>query len=107
MTNTHFAPPYFWAIMGEIVIYNAAVLVMFSYLKRRHPQTWVAMGSPSFLNNSIKNNFQFLGFMFGRKYLALKDAKLNRLCICIWALAALFPLMWVAGGIFGLLPAQP
>jgi hypothetical protein len=56
---------------------------MWAYLKRSHPKTWTDMGSPSFLNSSIKNNFLFLGFLFGRKYRILKDRKLNQLCLAI------------------------
>lgn len=71
---------------------------MFSYLKRAHPEAWDKLGRPSFLNNSIQNNFLFFGFMIHRKYLALKDPKLNQLCLTIWVVFDLCILLMIAFG---------
>ena len=81
--------PLFLFFMSEIILALVVVFYMFNYLKRMHPETWAQIGSPSFLNNSIKNNFLFIGFMFRRKYLTLGDPKLNQLCLLIWALHAI------------------
>lgn len=94
--------PFFWTFFcvygGTVIIYLAAVVYMFSYLRRAHPQTWTEIGSPSFLNNSVKNNFLFLGFIFRRRYCALGDEKLNRLCLLILVLFGVCSVMFVAFG---------
>lgn len=104
---TYFAPPYFWVCFGEVIIYLAVFLRLFYYLKRAHHATWVELGSPSFLNNSIANNFKTTGFLWGKKYRELADPMVDRR---IWALRGLFlllPVLVVAGLVFGLFPPQP
>lgn len=95
-------PPFFWTFFciygGTIIFYLAIVLYLFSYMKRMHPQAWAEIGSPSFLNNSIKNNFLFFGFLFRRKYYALGDEKLNRLCLLILALFVACSIMFIGFG---------
>jgi hypothetical protein len=93
-------PPFFWInffIFGVMVLfYNVVVLYMFSYLKRVHPEAWADIGSPSLLNNSIKNNFLFFGFLLSRKYRVLGDQKLNQLCLVIWILFGVCLLMFLS-----------
>jgi hypothetical protein len=58
-----------WAAFIVCVIaYLCCVKSLFSYLKAHHPATWMALGSPTlFLNNSIRNNWVFLKFLFSRE----------------------------------------
>jgi hypothetical protein len=82
-----FFPALFWALFGLVVFYNALVLYLFSNLKRAHQTVWIELGSPSFFNNSIANNWKFFGFLFGQKRLSFSDRKVDRL---IWIIRALF-----------------
>ena len=77
----------FWALLSLVILYNALVLYLFSYLKQAHQTTWLELGSPSFLNNSIANNWKFFGFLFGQKRLSFSDPKVDRL---VWIIRTLF-----------------
>jgi hypothetical protein len=58
-----------WAAFVVCVIaYLCCVKSLFSYLKAHHPATWMSLGSPTlFLNNSIRNNWVLLKFLFSRE----------------------------------------
>ena len=101
---THAAPPYFWICFGEVVVYLAVFFRFFYYLKRAHHSTWVELGSPSLLNNSIANNFKTLGFLWGNKYSNLSDPTVDRFIWIVRGLLVLAPVMWAIGFIFGLFP---
>src|SRR5579883_391289 len=101
---THFALPYFWACFVEVIFYNAAALNLFYYLKRSHHLMWVELGSPSFLNNSIANNFKTFGFLWSARYLKLNDPGVNRRMWLVRGLFVLAPLMWSIGFICNLFP---
>lgn len=48
------------------------------HLKRSHPETWEALGSPLIiLNNTPKNNILTLKFLLGSSHRTLNDVKLN------------------------------
>jgi hypothetical protein len=84
---TQQSTPYFWFFFGEVIVYLIACNFLFYYLRRVHRPVWVDLGSPTFLNNSIANNFKFLGFLWGGSYVRLSDPQLTRL---IWLIRALF-----------------
>ncbi len=49
-------------------------------LKRRHPETWESLGSPTLLlNNSMANAARLLRFVHGKHYRELHDDELNRI----------------------------
>lgn len=51
------------------------------YIKMNHQQQWVELGSPSlFWNNSLRNNYLFLRFLFTRSYVKHSDPKLTWAC---------------------------
>jgi len=56
---------------------GAALLLVHDFLrnlKHNHPTRWHELGEPSlFLNNSLRNNFLVLQFLFRKEYLHLKD----------------------------------
>ena len=84
----YIAPPFVWGILAVVVIYLAAVGYFMNYLKTAHREMWLELGSPSILlNNSIRNSFLTLIFLFGGKYRTLNDPKLARM---IWGIRALF-----------------
>jgi hypothetical protein len=85
---TYVAPPFVWGVFAISVIYMASVGYLMRYLKNAHHETWTSLGSPSLiLNNSIRNGFLSLRFLFGSKYRTLNDPKLTKL---IWGTRALF-----------------
>lgn len=85
---TYIAPPFVWGILAITIIYMAFFGYLLNYLKKVHRKTWIDLGSPSIiLNNSIRNGFLSFGFLFGSKYRALNDQKLNKM---IWGARALF-----------------
>ena len=70
-----------WALMVIFLIAGFLVRAKFlKYLKEHHRETWLALGAPTnFLNNSIKHSLSELRFIFGGRFLLLKDGVLNRL----------------------------
>ena len=54
-------------------------------LRRRHPEVWEKLGSPTlFLNNSIKSNLRTLAFLKNRQYVELNDSQLTKLSKFLW-----------------------
>jgi hypothetical protein len=54
---------------------------LFSYLSKKHPDTYREMGSPSLImNNTPRNNMSFLSFILRNKYSAISDDFLNKRC---------------------------
>jgi ABC-type dipeptide/oligopeptide/nickel transport system permease subunit len=83
----YIAPPFIWVIFAVVIIYLATFIYLWAYLKRAHYDTWVQLGSPSFLNNSPLNSIRSLKYLFGGTYKVLGDRYLTRL---IWSIRALF-----------------
>ncbi len=67
----------FILFLAFVVFYLCYLFSTLSYLKRHHNAAWVELGSPSFLNNSIYNNFTVLQFLTMGRYKALGDPVLN------------------------------
>ena len=69
-----------------VLLWFTLVATLFRKLKSDHHDTYVQLGEPSlFWNNSIKNNFAFIGFLLGGKYKALNDRALTLQCtIMVW-----------------------
>ncbi|MCC7311381.1 MAG: hypothetical protein IT510_09090 [Sulfuritalea sp.] len=93
-------------IIGLSVVVALGVLVVvgmgltshiFSYLEKHHFLVWQRLGSPSLLiNNSAKNSWAFLQFIFSEGYGAIDDPKLARVCrVLRWCYLASFPLALV------------
>jgi hypothetical protein len=100
--NVYIAPPYVWVMFFVIVIYMTSILYLCSYLKRVHPDTWLKLGSPSFLNNSVLNGCRTTRFIFVSEYRSLSDPRLTRM---IWSIRSLFALiiaLYIFSLIFGL-----
>jgi hypothetical protein len=94
MDSVHYnvPPPFFWTVAALFVIYMACIFYFFRWMKRAHPDTWNDLGQPSvFWNNSLRNNWLFLGFLFSGRYRALKDAKF---AYWIWTLRAML-VLWI------------
>jgi hypothetical protein len=73
------------SFLDDLMIVYAAVFLIgagFGWLYRRrirefHPDTWRALGSPAFLNNSIANGFKSTEFLLRKRYESLNDPTLN------------------------------
>jgi hypothetical protein len=88
---------YFTLILG-IVFGFLLHFWLLSYLKTTHPRIWEALGSPTYLfSNTIPNNVVMLSFIYTRKYLQLKDGKLNTLCDIIFAYGILYLAYFIIG----------
>ena len=96
------------AILGAFGVCITAYLICIEafnyYIKREHRNVWLALGSPSFLNNSIANNWLLLKFFAGASYRTLSDPKVERFVQAVrvlflvnsaffLVLAALFPFL--------------
>ncbi|MBL6937446.1 MAG: hypothetical protein ISS15_14090 [Alphaproteobacteria bacterium] len=94
MTVASNAPgPFFWGVIAAIIVYNGSIAYLMRYLRQRHNETWVALGSPSlFLNNSIRNSILMLRYLFRSDYRSLGDPSLNRV---IWTVRTLFTIAGV------------
>jgi hypothetical protein len=69
-------------VLVIMMVFLAFVLIGFrfwigGYLKDKHFNTWVSLGTPSVLNNSALNIFRVMRFVAWREYRALKDPFLN------------------------------
>lgn len=70
----------FVLFLAFVVYYLRFVFLTLSYLRKHHHSAWVDLGSPSFLNNSIYNNFTVLQFLILGRYKALGDPILDARC---------------------------
>ncbi|MBV9572039.1 MAG: hypothetical protein JO056_12435 [Alphaproteobacteria bacterium] len=91
---------YPWSIFGVLVVtYLAAFQYTIYYLRDNHPETWVTIGSPSFLNNSPLNTWHTLKFFFSARHRVLQDERLSQLVTAIrllFAVDAVFFLVLLA-----------
>ena len=51
-----------------------------SILREPHTQKWKELGSLSFCNSTILNNYAFLKFLFTKQYVDLEGPDFHRLC---------------------------
>jgi hypothetical protein len=69
----------FSTLMAMVFVWFALILWTFHRLRTKHSETYEAIGSPSlFWNNSMRNNWLFLKFMYGGGWKMLDDRPLAR-----------------------------
>jgi len=95
-----------WALMMlAILVTLVSVHTLLKYLRENQVNTWHRLGDPSiFVNNSLRNNYMVLKFLFRKEYLALSDCLLTRMAtkvrvyyfISLSLLSALAMLFWVS-----------
>jgi hypothetical protein len=74
-------PFVFGLVLTALIAWFVLVARAFNLLRNTHPATYEKLGSPSlFYNNSIKNNFLFLKFLFQNEFETLNDPSLANLC---------------------------
>jgi hypothetical protein len=72
------ATAWFGSLFILAIVWLGLIVWLFRRLRLRHPATYEAMGSPSlFWNNSMRNNWLLLKFLFGGQWRALGDARLS------------------------------
>jgi hypothetical protein len=68
---------WFGILFAMAVIWLGLIFWMFRRLRVRHVATYEAIGSPSlFWNNSMRNNWLFIKFLFQGQWRSLDDAQL-------------------------------
>jgi hypothetical protein len=83
-------PILFWPFMVLVLAYLVVTGFFLNYLKRAHHEVWLELGSPTlFLNNSIKNGFLTLRFLYSARHKNLNDPHLTRFIWLIRGLSAL------------------
>jgi hypothetical protein len=66
-------------------------------LRKRHTQTWEALGRPTLLlNNSLTNSFAVLQFLWRREYHALDDSQSVKLAGILRVFLAVYVLLFVS-----------
>ena len=85
-----------------VFIWFIFIFYIFKRIKKFHYSTYFNLGQPSlFWNNSFKNNFLFLKFLFSRSYKILNDSVLKRLCdsliviLCIYVILFFYFIFYV------------
>jgi hypothetical protein len=74
----------FACLMVMVAVWFALLLWLFRRLRTRHPSTFEEIGSPSlFWNNSMRNNWLFLWFLFSSRPGQLNDPAIGRVAICM------------------------
>lgn len=70
-------------VLAVLTLFMLVVVLhskLLQQLKRRHPETWESLGSPTLLlANSMANSVRLLRFVHGKRYRELHDDELNRL----------------------------
>jgi hypothetical protein len=71
-----------WAmLLVMVLIWFGAVTWLFRHLRNHHQATYESIGSPTlFWNNSPRNNWLFVKFLFGSRWKSLDDPLLNIAC---------------------------
>lgn len=102
----YIAPPYAWGVLVAVLLYNFSVAHLMSYLERKHPATWVAIGSPLMrFYPGLGNWFPLLGAIFLGLQIGLPtDSATQRRVWLVRGLALLCFGLIVAGHSTGLLP---
>ena len=89
-------------LIALAAVWLVLVSWLFRHLRKHHTATYEAMGFPSlFWNNSIRNNWRFLKFLFGSKWRALGDPTVAKAC----RLIRLFLIAYLSLFLIGLLTA--
>ncbi len=66
-------------------------------LRRRHPEVWRSLGSPTLvMNNSISNGLRLERFLWASEYKALSDPALNRLALTIKVVFVVYTIVFVS-----------
>lgn len=98
----------FSILMLAVVIGLGVHHVFLRRLRLKHPETWVALGSPSLiLNNSIQNGFAVMRFLWKRQYKSLNDPALTKLCNFIVVYSTVYIVFFVGVIIFFLTVVIP
>jgi hypothetical protein len=72
--------PWFSALFAMVVLWFVLVSWVFSRLRKRHPSTYEAMGSPTlFWNNSPRGNWLFLKFLYSSRWRELGDSTVSNI----------------------------
>ena len=78
------------------------ISLLFRRLRQHHPPTYEAMGSPSlFWNNSLRNNWLFLKFLFSDKSAQLGDPTVARVSRVMRILFIVYSVVFL--GLFALI----
>jgi hypothetical protein len=94
----------FFILLFLVGVYLFYAFSLYAYMQKNHKELWVELGSPSFFNNSIANNWKCMKFILGRKYLTSHDSTLIARCdVVLWASIILVVLFFVLGGVFKIL----
>jgi hypothetical protein len=68
----------FFTLFGMAFVWFALVFWFFRRLRLRHPAAYEAIGSPTlFWNNSMRNNWLFLKFLYTSSWRTLADPGLS------------------------------
>jgi hypothetical protein len=82
-------------LMFVVVAYLGSIFYLIGYLRRFHTPTWAQLGRPAMPTIAehasnpwpfVRSGFLTMGFIFGRQFRALDDARLNRL---VWTVRML------------------
>ena len=85
---------FFLLIVGGILQHR-----LLKHLRKNHLKAWIELGSPSFLNNSIKNNLSVTMFYIRKKYLQLDDEYVAKTGAALNILTTVFIFIFVLMGI--------
>lgn len=94
-------PPTILIVGFAVLIANGAVLLvltlwMFRLLRERHPLTYEIIGSPTlFWNNSPRNHWLFLKFLFGSQWQELDDSAVAKICPFMRVLIVVYTLVFL------------
>ena len=71
----------FALLMAMVATWFVLISWLFRRLRERHASTYEAMGSPTlFWNNSIRNNWLFMKFLFSSEWRGLRDPAVANVC---------------------------
>ena len=90
-------PFFFFTLLALFVAGFGLQRAFLARLRKQHPQTWEALGSPTlFLNNSIRNSLAVQRFIWRREYRTLGDPKTARLADLLRICQAAYILILIA-----------
>jgi hypothetical protein len=80
-----------------VVVWFVLASWLFRRLREQHASTYVEIGSPSlFWNNSMRNNWLFLKFLFGSKWRQLSDLAVSNVCRFMRVFIVVYFLLFLA-----------
>jgi hypothetical protein len=75
------ATAWFAVLFAMVLVWFVLISWLFRRLREHHASTYEAMGSPSlFWNNSMRNNWLFMKFLFGSQWRELGDPAVTNAC---------------------------